>query len=46
LALPGRATLYTSERVATAFLRALTEEGLLPDGPGTSVDALHRTGAA
>jgi glycosyltransferase involved in cell wall biosynthesis len=41
-----RATLYTSERVATAFLRALTEEGLLPDGPGTSVDALHRTGAA
>jgi glycosyltransferase involved in cell wall biosynthesis len=41
-----RATLYTPERVATAFLRIVTEEGLLPAGPGTSVDDLHRTGAA
>ena len=41
-----RATLYTPERVATAFLRALTEEGLLPAGPGATVDDLHRTDAA
>ena len=41
-----RATLYTPERVATAFLRTVMEEGLLPARPGTSVNDLHRTGAA
>jgi hypothetical protein len=41
-----RATLYTPERVATAFLRTVMEEGLLPADPGTSVDALHQTAAA
>jgi glycosyltransferase involved in cell wall biosynthesis len=41
-----RATLYTPERVAAALLRTVTEDGLLPTGPGTSVDDLHRTGAA
>ena len=41
-----RATLYTPERVATAFLRTVMEEGLLSAGPGATVDDLHRTGAA
>jgi hypothetical protein len=49
-----RAMFYTPQRVATAFLRALTEEGLLPAGPGRSrrdrrrpaADDLHRTGVA
>jgi hypothetical protein len=41
-----RATLYTPERVATAFLRTVTEEELLPAGPGATVDDLHRTSAA
>jgi glycosyltransferase involved in cell wall biosynthesis len=40
-----RATLYTPERVATAFLRTVMEEGLLPARAGTSADDLHRTGA-
>jgi hypothetical protein len=41
-----RATLNTPERVATALLRTVTEEGQLPAGPGATVDDLHRTDAA
>jgi glycosyltransferase involved in cell wall biosynthesis len=40
------ATLYTPDRVATAFLRAVTEEGPLPAGLGTTVGDRHRTGTA
>jgi hypothetical protein len=35
--------LYTPERVATAFLRTVTEEGLLPAGPDATVDDLQPT---
>jgi hypothetical protein len=38
-----RATLYTPERVATAFLKTVTEEGLLPAGPDATVDDLQPT---